>query len=121
MNYRNCHQFFTVHKIGIELDYLDISDHKIKFNMLKFRNFYQTNGLVSAQEVACFVYCPEQWRLQHGLGLPPENGAVLAAGTRHHARNTATERVAGCFIALGRVAVSAAAVLLLLWALRRWT
>lgn len=77
--------------------------------------------MISAQEVACFAYCPEQWRLRYGMGLSPENRAVLAAGTRHHARNTATERVAGFCIALGRLAVPAAAVLLLLWALKRWT
>lgn len=76
--------------------------------------------MIAAQEVACFAYCPEQWRLQYGLGLSPENRAVLAAGTRHHARNTATERVAGCFIALGRIAVLAAAIFLLLSALKRW-
>ena len=26
-------------------------------------------GMVSAHEVACFAYCPEQFRLQYGLGV----------------------------------------------------
>src|SRR5262245_60971991 len=29
--------------------------------------------LVTASEVAAFVYCPEEWRLEYGLGLEPEN------------------------------------------------
>ena len=28
----------------------------------------QPTDLISAQEIACFAYCPEQWRLQYGLG-----------------------------------------------------
>ena len=50
--------------------------------------------LVTASELASFVYCPEQWRLEHGLGLPPENRAALDAGTRHHAGKAAAERIA---------------------------
>jgi putative heme iron utilization protein len=41
--------------------------------------------LISAQEIACFVYFPEQWRLQSGLGLGPANRESLAAGDRHQA------------------------------------
>ena len=80
-------------------------------------------GLVSAQEVACFAYCPEQWRLQYGLGLPSGNRAALDAGTRHHARKTVAEIIAGGLIALGRaLALLAGLVLLtglLLWLLWR--
>ena len=50
----------------------------------------------------CF-FCPEQWRLQYGLGLEPANRKELAAGTRHHSRKAAAERVAGVAIALGRL------------------
>ncbi len=57
--------------------------------------------LISAEEMACFAYCPEQWRLQHGLGLPPANRAALAAGTRHHERKAVAERIAGGSIGLG--------------------
>ena len=33
--------------------------------------------LVGAAEIACFAYCPEQWRLEYGLGLKPGNQAAL--------------------------------------------
>ena len=71
--------------------------------------------MVTATEIASWVYCPEQWRLEYGLGLEPENRAALAAGTRHHARKAVAERIAGGSITLGRfLAVLAAVVLLLL-------
>jgi hypothetical protein len=72
-------------------------------------------GLVTASEIAAYVYCPEQWRLEYGLGLEPENRETLAAGDRHHARKAVAEQVAGGSITLGRIlAVLAAVVLLLL-------
>ena len=43
------------------------------------------HDLVTAAEIAAFVYCPEQWRLEYGLGLEPGNRAAMEAGTRHHA------------------------------------
>lgn len=71
--------------------------------------------IVSAQEVACWAYCPEQWRLQYGLRLESENRLELAAGNRHHARKAVAERIAGGSIVLGRfLAILAALVLLLL-------
>lgn len=42
--------------------------------------------VISAQEIACWAYCPEQWRLEHCLGLDPANRAALDAGKRHHKR-----------------------------------
>ena len=77
--------------------------------------------MISAQEIACYAYCPEQWRLQYGEGLPPGFGAVLAAGTRHHDRNTVIERASSLSIASRRIVILAAAVLLLLWAIQRWS
>jgi hypothetical protein len=75
--------------------------------------------LVSAAEIACFAYCPEQWRLQYGLGVEPGNRSSLDAGTRHHRAKAAVETVAGGSIRLGSwLAVIALAVLLLLWWLR---
>jgi hypothetical protein len=68
--------------------------------------------LISAEEMACFAYCPEQWRLQHGLGLPPANRAALAAGTRHHERKAIVERIAGSSIGLGQALVVAGALVL---------
>lgn len=72
---------------------------------------------ITAEEVACFAYYPEQWRLQYGLGLPPENRAALDAGNRHHVRKAVAERIAGGSIRLGRflAALAVVALLLLVW------
>jgi hypothetical protein len=76
-------------------------------------------GMVTASEIAAFAYCPEQFRLQYGMGLEPENRASLDAGNRHHARKSVAERIAGGAITLGRIlaVLAAVALLLLLW---RW-
>src|SRR5436305_15314774 len=55
-------------------------------------------------------FCPEQWRLEYGLGLAPGNRAALDAGERHHAQKAAAERVAGGAISLGRGVVVVAAL-----------
>src|SRR4051812_27590280 len=73
------------------------------------------NDLISAQEIACWAYCPEQWRLQYQLGLEPANREVLAAGDRHHARKAVAERIAGGAITLGRAMVLLACLGLPLW------
>ena len=76
--------------------------------------------LVSTSEIAAFVYCPEAWRLEYGLGLEAENREAMEAGERHHARKAVAERVAGGFVGIGRlVVVLAVLVLLLLWVLSR--
>jgi hypothetical protein len=77
------------------------------------------DDVVTAAELACFAYCPEQWRLQYGLRLKPGNRAEMHAGTRHHERKAVAEQVAGGSIGLGRLLVGVALVvlLLLLW---RW-
>jgi hypothetical protein len=76
--------------------------------------------MISAGEIASFVYCPEQWRLEYGVGLEPENRAERDAGTRHHAGKAAAERVAGGSLALGRLLVVLAVLgLLVLWVLSR--
>lgn len=43
-------------------------------------------ALVTASEIAAFVYCPEAWRLEYGLGLEPGNREAMDAGERHHER-----------------------------------
>lgn len=58
---------------------------------------------VSASEVACFAYCPEQWRLEHGLNLDASNAAERQAGTRHHARKADQERLAGSMLRLAKL------------------
>jgi hypothetical protein len=76
--------------------------------------------MVTATEIAAFVYCPEQWRLEYGLGLEPGNRAATDAGNRHHARKAVAERVAGTSIGLGRVLVVLALLgLLVTWVLTR--
>jgi len=69
--------------------------------------------LVTAEEIACWAYCPDQWRLQYGLGLPSSNIESLSAGDRHHARLARAERLATSSIVLGRV-LAAIAVLAIL-------
>jgi hypothetical protein len=44
--------------------------------------------VVSASEIASFVYCPEQWRLQCALGNKSENVECLERGKSFH-RGTA--------------------------------
>jgi hypothetical protein len=76
--------------------------------------------MVTASEIAAFVFCPESWRLQYGVGLKPANQAALESGDRHHAGKAMAERVAGGFIGIGRlVAVLAVLVLILLWVFAR--
>jgi hypothetical protein len=79
----------------------------------------QGDSLVTATEIACFVYCPEQWRLQYGLGLPAENQAALDAGQRHHAGKAGAERLAGWLIRLGLALLIAALLGFLAWILSR--
>jgi hypothetical protein len=85
--------------------------------MWRRRGRRRPDNLISANEIACFAYCPESWRLEYGMGLEPKNREALAAGDRHHARKAVAERIAGGSITLGRIlAVLAAMVLfLLLW------
>lgn len=76
--------------------------------------------LVTASEIAAFVYCQEAWRLEPGLGLEPGNREALDAGTRYDEGKAVAERVTGGAVAVGRlVAVLAVVVLLLLWMLSR--
>lgn len=70
--------------------------------------------LVTASEIAAFVFCKEAWRIQYGLRLEPGNRAALDTGDQHHARKVVAERVAGGSITLGRSLAVLAAVLLLL-------
>jgi hypothetical protein len=84
-----------------------------------FRRRRRKNEFISATEIACWAYCPEQWRLQYGLELLPANQAALEAGTRHHARKAVAERIAGGLMMLGRAMMAAAILVLLAWVLLR--
>ncbi len=78
---------------------------------------HRSDNLVSATEIAAFVYCAEAWRLEYGLGLPPANRTAMNAGTQHHKRKAWAERIAGIAVVLGRLlaALAALVLLLLLW------
>jgi hypothetical protein len=79
----------------------------------------RSDAIITASELASFAYCPEQWRLEYGLGLPPGNRAAMDAGTRHHAGKAAAERLAGWAIRLGVRMVVAALLALMLWVVSR--
>ena len=57
--------------------------------------------LVTASEIASFVYCAEQRRLQSGLRMDPANRTSLDGGTRDHERKAVAERAAGGFSTSG--------------------
>jgi hypothetical protein len=74
------------------------------------RSYRNGPELVSASEIAAFVFCPEQYRLEHGLGLEPGNRAALVAGTQHHEQKAVAEQIAGGSIAMGRFLAIVAAL-----------
>ncbi len=78
------------------------------------RGRQRPEDLITAAEVASFVYCPEAWRLEYGLGRPAANRAARDAGRRQHAGRAAAERLAGAAIALGWLALLSALALLVL-------
>jgi hypothetical protein len=70
--------------------------------------------VVSATEIASFVYCPEQWRLEHGLGNESENTASLSRGEAFHTRSATLEVRTRKASWVGLVLIALAAVVLLL-------
>lgn len=66
----------------------------LKLRLMSSHSDRKSEALVTAHEVACFAYCPEQWRLQYGLKIPPGNQKELQVGTRHHERKASVEQVA---------------------------
>jgi hypothetical protein len=86
------------------------------YSMASWQTVDNGPEMVTASEIACFAYCPEQWRLEYGLELLPANRAALDAGKRHHWWKAIAERIAARFIAIGRVLIVAAVLaLLLMW------
>lgn len=105
--------------------------------------------MIIASEIASWAFCPESWRLRHGLDLIPDDRPIqivkelqtaglpvpakvfgnavaaqkfleaTAAGTARHEDNAAAEHQAAVSINLGRVFLGIAA-LALLWLLRQW-
>ena len=75
--------------------------------------------IVTASEIAEWVYCPESWRLAR-TGHESANQLAREAGDRHHSRKATVERVAGGSVALGRVLILVAILAMgLLWWLAR--
>lgn len=72
--------------------------------------------IVTAAEIAEFVYCPEAWRLAR-TGHESANRLAREAGDRHHHRKAAAEKVAGGAVALSRILI---VVALLAMALLGW-
>ena len=72
--------------------------------------------LISASEVACWCYCPEQWRLSYPQGKTPlaKSRTAMRAGERHHAVNSGAERVATTVTRAGNRLVALTLVTLLL-------
>lgn len=70
------------------------------------------SGIVSASEVASWVYCPEQWRLQYGLGHESENIGSLNRGHRFHESTAAVERSSRRVLRLAGILIIVAALLL---------
>lgn len=73
--------------------------------------------IVTAAEIADYVFCPESWRLRV-IGHQPGNQSQRSAGNRHHFFKALADRPAGALILLGRPLILIA-VLALLWSLLR--
>ena len=80
--------------------------------MMRRRVPLSSSGVVSATEVASYVYCPEKWRLEHGLGYASMNTALLARGTAQHRKIAAVEVWSRHALRLGVVLVVVAAIVL---------
>jgi hypothetical protein len=77
------------------------------------------SDVVSASEIASWVYCPEQWRLHSGLGHESENVASLARGERFHEATAAVERSSRRILRLAGILIVVAALLLVVLLLVR--
>jgi hypothetical protein len=56
---------------------------------------------VSASEIADYAYCPESWRLAHGLGLESGEAARLQQGIQAHAAWQGAARTSSRLLWLG--------------------
>ena len=75
--------------------------------------------IVTASEIADYVYCPEAWRLAQ-IGHESANQPQLDHGTIHHAEKATAERVAGGAISFGFGLIAFAVLALaLIWFLTR--
>jgi CRISPR/Cas system-associated exonuclease Cas4 (RecB family) len=71
------------------------------------------SDVVTASELASYVYCPEQWRLEYGLGQKSENTKALEQGTRYHERTARAEVTSSKLLSIGRLLFLVGGLLLL--------
>lgn len=82
-------------------------------------NMKKLPEIITAAEIAEYIYCPEAFRLKL-LGHQPANQSSLAAGTSHHTRKAIAERAAAGFIAVGKWIILAALLgLAVMWWMNR--
>ena len=67
---------------------------------------------ISASEVASFAYCPEAWRLEHGLELRAGNEPLREKGAIEHREWQQVERRSSSLV---RVAMWLFAAAVILW------
>lgn len=60
----------------------------------------RTDDVVTASEIAAWVWCPESWRLA-ALGHEPSNRASLELGEKHHRKKAAFEVLSRVLIRVG--------------------
>ncbi len=70
---------------------------------------------ISASEVASFAYCPEAWRLEHGLELRAGNEPVREKGVIEHREWQQVEQRSSSLV---RVAIWLFAAAVILWIAR---
>jgi hypothetical protein len=56
---------------------------------------------VSASEIATYAYCPESWRLAHGLGLESRHAALRQQGIEERAAWQGVARTSSLLLWLG--------------------
>ncbi len=67
---------------------------------------------ISASEVASFAYCPEAWRLEHGLELTPGNQPARDKGVSEHHKWQEVEQQSSFLV---RIAIWLLVGAVLLW------
>ncbi len=70
---------------------------------------------ISASEVASFAFCPEAWRLDHGLELTPGNQPALEMGVSEHHKWQEVEQQSSSLV---RIAMWFLAAAVLFWITR---
>jgi hypothetical protein len=73
--------------------------------------------VIRASEIGAYLYCHRAWWYQI-RGFPSQNRTELAAGTRHHLRNSRRAFQAAVLRLLAWILLLAALALLAAWAVR---